>query len=429
MEGKGRICYTFLIACLFIGCRYGLPEPSADVLVSIGSREYGTRALNPDESLLKDISLLIFDEQGNLEYHRYLDNVSTGVTELKVPLLTNKKYSFYACANFGYQVKAETVAEIKNLKWHMAYPDEYREGMAMAGMVEDITIEGSEPVIHIPLKRLMAKISLKIDRGGLDEGVRMDIISVKIGNCPKSANVFKEGKVEGHDECFTVGFHRDETECSVLNKNAGGGISSSLSLFMLENMQGRIGNGTISSDSDKILDKNDIRTGTASFLEIEIDYSSSRWFTTSDPLVYRLYLGENRNSLDVERNCHYNITVIPENDGLAGDGWRVDKSGMESRDGTPFFEMVPSGYMQGNIGDTVSVRCNFHPSDADFDIGLEELEYDKERGIYDYIVDEDGRGVTLILRSQGRGILYMSAGTPINETGMLVIEVNKPKNI
>ena len=91
--------------------------------------------------------------------------------------------------------------------------------------------------------------------------------------------------------------------------------------------------------------------------------------------------------------------------------------------------MVPSGYMQGNIGDTVSVRCNFHPSDAGFDIGLEELEYDKERGIYDYIVDEDGRGVTLILRSQGRGILYMSAGTPINETGMLVIEVNKPKNI
>ena len=31
--------------------------------------------------------------------------------------------------------------------------------------------------------------------------------------------------------------------------------------------------------------------------------------------------------------------TMAENDGLAGDGWRVDKSGMESRDGTPFFRV------------------------------------------------------------------------------------------
>ena len=46
------------------------------------------------------------------------------------------------------------------------------------------------------------------------------------------------------------------------------------------------------------------------------------------PLIYRFYLGENLNSLDVERNCHYQITICPEDDGLKGDGWRVDKGGI-----------------------------------------------------------------------------------------------------
>jgi hypothetical protein len=57
---------------------------------------------------------------------------------------------------------------------------------------------------------------------------------------------------------------------------------------------------------------------------------------------------------------------------------------------------------------------------------MEELEYDNSRGIYDYNIDPDGKGVTLVLESQGTGILYMTAGDPINETGMLVIEVNRP---
>ena len=80
-----------------------------------------------------------------------------------------------------------------------------------------------------------------------------------------------------------------------------------------------------------------------------------------------------------------------------------------------------------NVGDTIKVRCSYSPPDTAFDIGLEELEYDSERGIYDYILDSDGHGVSLILRSAGMGILYMSAGEPLNETGMLVIEVKTSK--
>ena len=142
-------------------------------------------------------------------------------------------------------------------------------------------------------------------------------------------------------------------------------------------------------------------------------------------MIYRFYLGKDTNSLDVERNCHYHITIIPEDDGLTEDSWRVDKTGIQEKDQDIFFEMIPSGYLQGTVGETVHVMCRFQPEDAEFDIGLEELEEDRQRGLYDYIIDEDGHGVTLSLKSPGTGILYMTVGEPVNESGLLVLEINR----
>lgn len=420
MERDGRLWSVFLTVCLILSsCKEVLPEKEAIVCIEIGGERYTTRAYEPDEQLVKDISLLIFDEEGNLEYRSYMTDIdmSDSGHKLIVPLLMNRKYSFYACANFGYAIKADNISQIRSLKWHMAYPDEYREGMAMAGQIENLPITETAPVIHIPLKRIMAKISLQIDRSRLDENISMLVTSVKVGNCPKYSNVFIPGKVEDSDGCFHMGFSRDESECSVLNRYMSGGLSGSLSLYMLENMQGQASHSGTSEEKDKA----------ASYLEINMDYKSPTCQTTSKPLIYRIYLGKDSNSLDVERNCHYHITVIPENDGLGAEGWRIDKSGIEASGTTNFFEMIPSGYLQGNVGDTIKVRCSYSPPDTAFDIGLEELEYDSERGIYDYVLDSDGHGVSLILRSAGMGILYMSAGEPLNETGMLVIEVKTSK--
>lgn len=430
MERYGRIWGTFLTACIFLGsCTDLTPIAETSICVELGENDVITRSYDPDEELIKDISLLVFDEEGNLEFSRYTTGINmTGRKfKLTVPLLMNKKYSFYACANFGHAIKSESITDIRSLKWYLVYPDEYREGIAMAGMAENVPITGTAPVIRIPLKRLMAKITMQIDRSHLDENVKMYVTSVNIGNCPKSSYVFRQGKAEDHDECFNIGFSRDEAECTVLNTNSAGGKSGSLSLYMLENMQGKIHTEDISEDKDKILDSNDPRRETASYLELRMDYDSPVCHTTSTPLIYRLYLGKDRNSLDIERNTHYHITVIPENDGLKGDGWRVDKNGIESYSTGSFFKMTPSGYMQGDIGDTVRIRCSYSPPDTPFDIGLEELEYDKGRGIYDYKIDNDSHGVSLILKSPGTGIIYMSAGAPINESRMLVIEVNLPK--
>lgn len=84
---------------------------------------------------------------------------------------------------------------------------------------------------------------------------------------------------------------------------------------------------------------------------------------------------------------------------------------------------MPGDLVEGHVGDTVRVWCECYPRTAPFDPGYEELAYDKSRGIYDYKVDDDGHGVTLYLKKPGAGIVYMSAGEPINRSGMVLINV------
>ena len=93
----------------------------------------------------------------------------------------------------------------------------------------------------------------------------------------------------------------------------------------------------------------------------------------------------------------------------------------------PYFRMYPGDYIEGKVGDKIHIWCEFFPPNAPFDPGLEELNYDKGRGIYDYKLDENGHGVTLTLtlKNPGTGIVYMTAGAPVNESGMVIVVVNR----
>ena len=93
----------------------------------------------------------------------------------------------------------------------------------------------------------------------------------------------------------------------------------------------------------------------------------------------------------------------------------------------PYFKSYPEDkYIRGDIGDTVRLWCEIFPPVTPFDVGTEYLEADKEDGIYDYIIDADGHGVTLILKGPGSGLVYMEAGEPVNESELFLIEVNLP---
>ena len=385
--------------------------------ISFTSGNMATKAADPNESLITDISLMVFDEHGDAEECAWLTG---GRTSHRTRLIKGKKYIICACANFGYQVYADNIAELEEITYHLAYPDEYREGIPMCARTETVVIKDGE--ITLELERLMSKISLRIDRSRLSEEVQMYVRSALIGNCPRVTKVFTGNRVKDEDDCFPLGFYRNELQTSALNSDAGGGLSREISLYMLENLQGEMPVQT-DKDSDKIFSDNDLRSRTCSYIELEMDYSSDTYISRNEGLIYRFYLGEDRNNLDVGRNSHYHITVTPEDHGLTENSWRVDKSGLTYIGPTSLIQ-YPSSYIEGKVGDKIHIWCDLTPADAPFDVGIKYMEDDRKTGIYDYELDKDGHGATLTLTGPGAGLIYMEAGAPINDAALFYIIVN-----
>lgn len=421
MERKGRLRNNILklasYAALICGCSKA-PE-QAMIRINFHEADVPVRSMSPDEDKITDISLIIFDESGQAEDCIWLTRGSRTCT---TDLVIDKKYTFCACANFGYQIYASHIEELQDIRYHLAYPDEYREGIPMAAVKEVLITE--ECIVDIDLQRLMAKISLRMDRSRLDRDVEMNVRSARIGNCPRYAKPFTASKIEDNDDTFPTGYLLNDIQTAELNYNIGEGLSSEVSLYMLENMQGPA-DGNITHDSEKVFEQKDKRSEVCSYIEMEIEYLSPEKASGEKGLIYRFYLGEDRNSFDVERNTHYHITVTPENNGLNDDGWRVDKSGLKDL-GPAYLRAYPSDYIRGDIGDQVHIWCEFSPASAPFDVGISYMEDDKAEGIYDYRIDTDGHGATLTLTGPGRGLIYMEAGEPVNDAALFIIEVNQP---
>ena len=223
MEGKGLVrCAVLILALVISGCRGTLENNGyAQVSINFSNSGFLTKALNPDEESVRNISILVYDSNGFLEESLWLEGneIYNGI---KLNLLSGKEYRFLACANYGYRVSEPSMEDVLNHRFHLAYPDEYKEGIPMYAM-EEITVD-DDTEISLSLTRLMAKISLKMDRTRLSEDVTMMVRSARIGNCPKRMQVFSPSKVRNADDCFPVGFRHDEFGAAALNTNAGNGI-------------------------------------------------------------------------------------------------------------------------------------------------------------------------------------------------------------
>ncbi|MBO8478619.1 MAG: DUF4906 domain-containing protein [Bacteroidetes bacterium] len=385
----------------------------------------GTRSADPQENLVTDMNIYIFNDRGQLEARFYLKAGQMQETGhgygIRVSLLSGAAYSVYALANAGYEIATETEQEVAESRYYLTYPDEYRIGIPMSGMVKDCVLHAGEP-LTVPLERTMSKISLSIDRSRLDDDVTFNVRSVSIGGCPKSVTPFRKSAVMSESDTFITGFSKSDSQVSALNTDLGSGKSGEVSVYMFENMQGDLLENA-GSDSDKIFGDADTRARKCSYIEIKADYKSDSHFTMPDDrLIYRFYLGESRTNFDVRRNVHYHITVAPEGDGLSEDSWRVDQSGINSY--TPYYmKVIPGTFIRGKVDETFHIRCEYYPESASFDIGVEELEYDKERGIYDYVIDDDGKGVRLHLKGRGSGMLYFETGAPINKSEIVTVIV------
>lgn len=417
MGRKGRIQGTFLsiMSAIFGSCSQEAPSAetgTATVSISFEAGRFETRSGISDEDTVHDLNLLIFDDKGRTHMSIWKEDFRNESAE--VSLDQGHTFSIHAFANFGEEIRVSSAEDLAGIS-----VEAKEQGIPMTARAQDIMIEDGMS-IGLVLTRLSAKISLRMDRSLLDKDVTMKAVRASIGNSPKYISLIGVNRAETGYDCTERGHTLEAGDCEALNTIGKGGLSDEVHLYLPENMQGDFP-FSISEDEEKIFDAGDPMADICSYIELEMEYTSDALISYDSNLIYRFYLGDDLDNLDVERNCHYRITVTPEGDGLSGGGWRVDKSGIGPS--VPYFTMYPGEYIEGHVGDTLRVWCDYYPGSAPFDPGYEELDFDRNRGIYDYTVDMQKKEVTLILKKPGTGILYMSAGEPVSMSGMTFLEV------
>lgn len=372
---------------------------------------------SPDEEKISDLNVFFFSaDEGTsrepcLEERLFLRSSKLSRTEegcfFHMKLLSGKAYDIYAAANLGYAMDdVKTLKELKSYRYHLAFPDELRGGIPMSGFARRIIAEedeSGEAVFRLTLRRLMAKVSLSVDRSQLGKGFEYNIKSVRICGSPRSVPLFGSGGASSRNDFLSSGYTRSGTDASVLNIINPDGRSGETSLYCLENVQ---------DGSDTTL---------CSYMEIEAEYKSDTLRSMNGGcLIYRFYLGSRREPYALRRNHEYRISVMPVGRGLSGDGWRVDTENLEPYSDV-FYRFFPSNYIECRIGDTVHIWCEYSPPYARMEIDRSLLDQSVEDGIWTYEIDGDGHGVTFHMKKGGMGMAVFDVYEPVNDGTLFVI--------
>ena len=420
-----RAGVLLLVLSLMIGCdnrdRDGRFAETVLVLALEGSTP--TRSVLPDETLVSDINLLIYNSEGLLEERRFLSgrqlSAADGTVRLKTGLLKGVPYDIFVAANIGYALPVLSRKDVETYRYHLAYPDEYSRGMPMSAHLDGYVNEGEAEVL-LPLVRTMARIDVTIDRTKLDSDVSFQVTSVHVGNGPSSVRLFGDSRAESAAQVFAGGFSLEGKQVQALNIDQTTGVSGSVSLYLPENLQGDLlstqdERGKVFSEGqyDKV----------CSYLEIRGSYHSDSWHTRAgEPLVYRFYLGDGPGNFDIFRNTACKVTVHLEGNGLGEEGWRVDKSRLipETR-----FSLHPAAYNECRSGEDFHLWCDVFPADVDFEI--EPVAWDDDErvhNLYTFDVDPDGHGLTIHTWKGGSVMVYFKAGPPVNRDTLALVVID-----
>lgn len=183
MMGRG---VRWLIILLVAACTR-VEEPPCEVSVTLLAPAPHTRSGDPDESLVTDCNIYIYNQFGLLEKKVYVPRreYPGGTISVQARLVKESPYTVLAAANLGYELKLGSLEEALSCRYHMAYPDEFSQGVPMSAAVEG-AVAGNDARIEVPLQRLMSRVDLRVDRRALNEDVSIRITSVQVSNAASS---------------------------------------------------------------------------------------------------------------------------------------------------------------------------------------------------------------------------------------------------
>lgn len=303
----GRGVRWLLIVVLVAACSRVEEPLGGEVSISLLSPGAHTRSGDPDDNLVSDYNILVYNSFGLLEASVYVPRreYRGEVPSLKARLLKDSPYMIFAAANLGYELKFGSSQEALEYRFHLAYPDEFEAGIPMAAYVP-LAVAGADGKLEVPLERLVSRVDLRVDRRSLNEDVSLRITSARVCNSPSSVLLFGDSTVDQWGSLFGEGYLKTGSGIYPLNHDTLDGISGTVWLYLLENLSGGL---------------------VQSYIEVKADYFSSSCHTRpGESLIFRFHVSEGR---DACRNTCYPIIIKPSATGLdCPDGWRLDKSAL-----------------------------------------------------------------------------------------------------
>ena len=123
----------------------------------------------------------------------------------------------------------------------------------------------------------------------------------------------------------------------------------------------------------------------------------------------------------LSRNVKYSYSLLITRKGSTDPDTIV---GPEQVVGEAYIRLYPGQYITGTNGEKIHVWVEVSPEDTPVVFSRDDLDFDVERGIYDYDMDPDGKGVVLTLKENGTGMFTVDAGSPVNDGFLVIVVVN-----
>ena len=306
--------------------------PDCEVVLSVEgeSPSPGTRSVLPStdafETRISEVTVMAYTASGALETAEYFPSAGT----FTISLSRAAGHTLYLFVNMGDLRGSAPDAEsgVGGVSWTIpSYSSVSSKGIPMAGRK---TIPAGATTASINVRRLMAKLLLTVDHGGMASGGDEQAFrngTVRLRNAARTLRPFASGgsRAQAASELFA-----GDTDWADLSGDAFASPSETAVLYVPENCQGTLlgqGAGTL----DKSLSNAALSGQGASALCTWLEFTGEKVGGrdgVAGALTYRFFPGADAaRNFDLEGGKRYEVTLVLTWDGMFIDGnWMVERS-------------------------------------------------------------------------------------------------------
>lgn len=402
---------SFILSVLLCSCVSDeVCRNGGDVVLSLGCVVDGDgvkSSFTGREDTLSDWQVFVFDSKGELAGTLYSADGD------KLVLERGKDYHFYAMGNVGRQNVPSKEDELCGFTYSIAGLDALNgSGLPMSSCPgRYVRFNSGSASLVIPLKRVVAKYNLRIDKSSLVNS-SFELESVSVMQSPLDVEMFGT-----ESRAKTVGSCDSSSQADVKALNGG----NTASFYLLENCRGVLLPGN-DDQWKKVPENIPSESGRCTYLEIR-----GKWRTVGaeSDIVCRLYLGrDNCSDFNIDRNTVNDVCLVLSDGGMLQSCWKVSRSNISDSRKLAFspseVDITP-----GNTYTSVDIVEN--PEGQKYTVTANDMLL--EEASVDYYVE----GSRLFVRSlySGSGLpyamFYLKTWDGIPE-GSLKVNVVKPSN-